>query len=69
VITRASIEPQVLGLPYLGANISGFNDVVFSVAGDVLGDSEAPVVTHKSQGFVGSIFKDAHRDRVCVVRS
>jgi len=37
---------------------------VLSVVGDVLVDSEAPVVTSQSQGFAGSVFEEAHRGGV-----
>ena len=45
----------------MGANILEFNGVVHSVVSDIPVDSEVPVVDRK-----GSVFKDAHRDRVCV---
>ena len=52
----------------MGANILGFNGVVHSIVGDVPVDSEAPVVTSSISRIciVGSVFKDAHRGRVCV---
>ena len=61
----------------MGANILGFNGVVHSVVGDVPVDSEAGDVPVDSEASVvtssisriciaGSVFKDAHRGRVCV---
>jgi hypothetical protein len=44
-LTRALVAPHVLGLTPLGANISEFNDVVFSVVGYISVDNEAPTVT------------------------
>ena len=43
------------------ANILEFNGVVHSVVGDISVDNEAPMVDRKD-----SVFKDAHRGRVCV---
>ena len=37
-----------------------------SVIGDVPVDSDAPVGLRQSRGFAGSVFEDAHRDRICV---
>ena len=52
----------------MGANILGFNGVVHSIVGDVPVDSKAPVVTSSISRIciAGSVFKDAHRGRVCV---
>ena len=51
----------------MGANFSGFNNVVLSVVGGVPMDSEASVVTSSiSPGFAGPVFEHAHRSRVCV---
>ena len=52
----------------MGANILGFNSVVHSVVGDVPVDSKTPVVTSSISMIciAGSVFKDAHRGRICV---
>jgi hypothetical protein len=64
VFIRALVTPTVLGLT---PRIPGFNGIVFSVVADVPVDSEALVTSLiSSRGFVGLVFEDAYRGRVCV---
>jgi hypothetical protein len=64
VFIRASVTPTVLGLT---PRISGFHDIVLSVVGNVPVNSEAQITSSiSSRGFVGPVFKVAHRGRVCV---
>ena len=46
-------------MTYIRANILEFNGVILSVVDDVLVDSDVPK-------FVGSVFKNAHMDRIYV---
>ncbi len=64
LVTRASVVPEILPME---ANFLRFNGIVLLVVGDVLVDSETPMVTLSiSPGFTGPVFEDAHRGRVCM---
>jgi hypothetical protein len=50
----------------MGANITGFNDIVLSMVDDVPVNTETPMVTYSISRVCGSVFEDNHKDRVCV---
>ena len=52
---------------YFHEFIIGFNSTMLSVVGDVLIDSEMPMVTsHESSDLSAKSFEGVHRSRICI---